>query len=83
MAALSFLSIALKRLQSRWALTLLLIFSITCAIGLLSCIPIFSGAVSLRIIQQELQAARRARQSAPHVAAHLCHGQPLTPHLAG
>ena len=64
MAALSFALIAFRRLKSRWGLTLLLTFSIACAIGLLSCIPIFSGAVSLRIIQQELQ-QRAGRKSQP------------------
>ena len=54
MRAFAFLFLALKRLQSRISLTLLLILSIGMTVGLMVCVPVFTNAVSLRIMQQEL-----------------------------
>lgn len=49
-----FIAFALKRLKSRLSLTALLIFSIALTIGVLVCVPVFSNAVSLQLMQQEL-----------------------------
>ena len=70
MLVLSFLSIALKRLWNRLGLTLLLILSTTLAIGIIACVPIFAGAVSLRIMQQELD-ARTQRSNQPPIAVRI------------
>jgi putative ABC transport system permease protein len=54
MAILFFLKLAFKRLTSHAALTLLLILNIALTLGVLACIPVFSNAVSLRLMQEEL-----------------------------
>lgn len=54
MALLFFLKLAFKRLISHATLTLLLILSIALTLGVLVCIPVFSNAVSLRLMQEEL-----------------------------
>ena len=54
MAILFFLKLAFKRLTSRATLTLLLILNIALTLGVLVCIPVFSNAVSLRLMQEEL-----------------------------
>src|SRR5690349_12725522 len=51
-----FITLALRRLTSRIALTTLLIFSIALTVAVLVCVPVFSNAVSLRLMQQELSA---------------------------
>ncbi len=55
-----FITLALKRLSSRLTLTLLLILSISLTVGVLVCVPVFSNAVSVRLMEQELgQRAQR------------------------
>ena len=49
-----YLSMAIKRLISRLGLTILFVLSASLAVGMAACVPVFSGAVSRRIIQQEL-----------------------------
>jgi putative ABC transport system permease protein len=56
MAFLFFLKLAFKRLTSRATLTVLLILSIALTLGLLVCIPVFSNAVGIRLMQEELSA---------------------------
>src|SRR6266536_5954186 len=58
-----FIVFALRRLRSRAALTVLLIFSIALTVGVLVCVPVFSNAVSMRLMEQELstRAQRFAR----------------------
>jgi putative ABC transport system permease protein len=55
-----FIALALKRLSSRLTLTILLILSIALTVGVLVCVPVFSNAVSMRLMEQELgQRAQR------------------------
>ncbi len=49
-----FITLALRRLRSRVALTALLIFSIALTVGVLVCVPVFSNAVSMSLMEQEL-----------------------------
>lgn len=66
-----FIALAFKRLKSRIALTALLIFSIALTIGVLVCVPVFSNAVSMRLMQQELsQRAQRYNRPAFAVRAY-------------
>ncbi|MCS7062272.1 MAG: hypothetical protein RMN25_14095, partial [Anaerolineae bacterium] len=51
-----YVQLAFKRLKSRPTITLLLILSIALNVGVLACIPMFSNAVSLRLMQEELRA---------------------------
>ena len=60
----SFLRLALKRIKSRPGVTILLILTVTLTLGVVASIPLFSGAVSRRIMQEEL-AARTKRQQQP------------------
>jgi putative ABC transport system permease protein len=62
-----FIALAFKRLKSRAALTALLIFSIALTVGVLVCVPVFSNAVSMRLMQQEL-ASRAQRFDRPAFA---------------
>lgn len=50
----AFISVALKRLQSRLSLTLLLIISVALIVGLMVAVPVFSGAVSMRMMREEI-----------------------------
>jgi hypothetical protein len=49
-----YLSMSIKRLASRLGLTALFVLSASLAVAVVACVPIFAGAVSRRIIQQEL-----------------------------
>ena len=49
-----FIALALKRLSSRLTLTVLLIFSIALTVGVLVCVPVFSNAVSMSLMEQQL-----------------------------
>jgi putative ABC transport system permease protein len=49
-----FVALALRRLTSRASLTALLILSIALTVGVLVCVPVFSNAVSMRLMEQEL-----------------------------
>src|SRR5690349_16402637 len=62
-----FIALAIKRLTSRIALTALLIFSIALTVGVLVCVPVFSNAVSIRLMEQELS-DRAQRFSRPAFA---------------
>ncbi|MCL4506934.1 MAG: ABC transporter permease [Chloroflexi bacterium] len=62
-----FIALALKRLASRATLTILLIFSIALTVGVLVCVPVFSNAVSMQLMGQEL-AARATRTNRPAFA---------------
>ena len=62
MALLFFLKLAFKRLISHATLTLLLILSIALTLGVLVCIPVFSNAVSLRLMQEELSVRVKAQK---------------------
>jgi putative ABC transport system permease protein len=48
------LSIAIKRLLSRPSLTLLSLVGVALAVGLVTCVPVFSRAVSFVVMEQEL-----------------------------
>ncbi len=48
------LVLAVKRLKSRLGLTSLFLLATVLAIGVVACIPVFAGAVSARILQEEL-----------------------------
>ena len=50
------LSIAIRRLLSRPALTLLSLLGVALAVGLVTSVPVFSRAVSFVVMEQELQA---------------------------
>ncbi len=54
MKYLSFLQLSFKRLRSRAFLSSVLVICMAMTIGVMACIPAFSGAVSRRIIEQEL-----------------------------
>lgn len=54
MRFLAFLSVAFKRLRSRAFLSTVLVICMAMTIGVMACIPVFAGAVSRRIMQQEL-----------------------------
>ena len=60
-----FLSMSLKRLISRLGLTALFLLSASLAVGVVACVPIFAGAVSRRIIQQELGLLKEAVPISP------------------
>lgn len=62
-----FLRLAFKRLKSRATITLLLVLSIALNVGVLACIPMFSNAVSLKLMQDELRASSQ-RYSRPSFA---------------
>jgi len=53
--SLAFLALALKRLVSRIGTTLLLISSSALAIALVVCAPVFVDAISLQILQEEIE----------------------------
>lgn len=60
-----YIALALRRLSSRIALSLLLILSIALTVGVLVCVPVFSNAVSMQLMQQELsQRAQRFSRAA-------------------
>ena len=59
-----FFAIALKRLKSRFSLSLLVALSASLAIAIVTCVPAFSGGVSLRIMQQEIE-GRAKRHDQP------------------
>jgi len=50
----AFVALALERLMSRPLLSLLLLATLSLIIGLAASIPVFSGAVSLRMMQEEI-----------------------------
>ena len=50
------LGIAIKRLWSRLALTVLSLLGVSLAVGLVTCVPVFSRAVSFVVMEQELDA---------------------------
>jgi len=54
MVSLSLVKIVLKRMQSRWGLTLLSVMGIALTIGLVVSIPLFAESVGFRILQKEL-----------------------------
>ena len=54
MSYLSFLGLALKRVRSRWVLTLLSLLSITFTVGLMASIPVFTDTVGFSILKKEL-----------------------------
>ena len=49
-------SIAIKRLSSRPSLTVLSLLGVALAVGLVTCVPVFSRAVSFVVMEQELEA---------------------------
>ncbi|MFH1084582.1 MAG: ABC transporter permease [Chloroflexota bacterium] len=67
MAALGFLRLALLRLLHRRGLSALLVLSAAVAIGVVTSVPVFSGAVSLRIMQQELGLLEGSQNRPPFV----------------
>jgi len=54
MGYLSFLGLALKRVRSRWVLTLLSLLSITFTVGLIASIPVFTDTVGFSVLKKEL-----------------------------
>ena len=60
MTFFGFVSVAFKRLTSSLGLTLLLILSVALTIGLMVCVPVFSGGVSRLIMQEEFSSKRKA-----------------------
>ena len=65
MALAAFCMLALKRLKSRASLSLLLTGATALVIALITCIPAFSGGVSLRIMQQEMEERAQRHQQPP------------------
>ncbi len=65
MRFVAFLSLALKRLRSRAFLSTVLVICMAMTIGVMACIPVFSGAVSRRIMQQELAAKTKTLNRPP------------------
>lgn len=55
MRFLAFLTLAGKRLKYRPGLTVLLILSYALTIGLVVCVPLFADAVSIQILQEEIE----------------------------
>jgi len=53
--SLAFLSLAGKRLKHRPGLTSLLILSYALTIGLAVCVPVFADAISMQILQEEIE----------------------------
>jgi putative ABC transport system permease protein len=64
MVLLFFLKLAFRRLRSQAAYSLLLALNFALTLGLLVCIPVFSNAVGLRLMQEELS-KRVAMQNHP------------------
>ena len=60
MRILSYIVVAFKRLASRKDLSLLLVLSIALTVGIMVCVPVFSGGVSLRIMKEEFSAKSEA-----------------------
>jgi putative ABC transport system permease protein len=54
MRTIEFFAIALKRLSSRKLLSLLVLLTMALTVAITVCIPVFSGAVSLEIMRQEI-----------------------------
>jgi len=79
MAFAAFFVLALKRLKSRASLSLLLTGATALVIALITCIPAFSGAVSLRIMQQELAERAQRHQQPPLSARIYAMGTPSQP----
>ena len=65
MRFLAFLSVAFKRLRSRAFLSSVLVICMAMTIGVMTCIPAFAGAVSRRIMQQELAAKTQTLNRPP------------------
>jgi putative ABC transport system permease protein len=61
MRTFEFLSLAWKRLKGRPLLSLLLVLNTALSVGITLGIPVFSGAVSRRILQQEINARSQIR----------------------
>lgn len=59
--AFDFLLLAFRRLASKPLLSLLLVLNVALSVGITVGIPVFSGAVSMRILQQEIDARSRIR----------------------
>lgn len=79
MALAAFFVLALRRLKSRASLSLLLTGATALVIALITCIPAFSGAVSLRIMQQELAERAQRHQQPPLSARIYAMGTPSQP----
>ena len=62
-----YFALALRRLQSRISLTALLIFTIALTIAILVCVPVFSNAVSMQLMEQSLS-ERNLRYGRPAFA---------------
>ncbi len=75
-----FIALALKRLASRFTLTILLIFSIALTVGVLVCVPVFSNAVSMQLMEQQLslRAQRTDRPAFALRAYSLPSGSPMS-----
>jgi len=65
MRFLAFLQLSFKRLRSRTFLSVVLVVCMAMTIGVMVCIPAFSGAVSRRIIEQELAEKTKALNRPP------------------
>ncbi len=65
MTSFVFLAYAFKRLASRAGLTLLLIASSALTIALVVCVPVFVDAISLQILQEEIQSKMETQNVPP------------------
>lgn len=61
----AFVFLALKRLWHRLVLALLLILSISLTVGVMVCVPVFAGAVTRAIMQEEIANKTRALNRPP------------------
>jgi putative ABC transport system permease protein len=65
MRLVTFLALAFQRLRHRALLNMLLIVCTALTVGFMLCVPLFAGAVSRMIIQQELTATSQALNRPP------------------
>jgi putative ABC transport system permease protein len=65
MAVFPIVAVALKRLWSNKGLTFCSVFGLTMAVALISCIPLYTDAANLTVLQQELEEAQSTRGRPP------------------
>ncbi len=81
MKGTAFLGVALKRLRNKAFLNIVLILAMALTVGVMVCIPAFSGAVSMRIMQQELAEKTKELNRPPFSVRYYClprSRQPIT-----
>lgn len=58
-------AVAFKRLWSNKGLTFCSVFGLTMAVALISCIPLYTDAANLTVLEQELEQAQQSRNRPP------------------